>query len=293
MPSRSVSIEPFSRSAQEQPVAPPGQRGASGPVAERLAEQAAARLGVRRGAAGPLSPRAICCAQCPRGPMMSGMAERPALTLEKALDQLAQVHPREFVRTRQSLAGELETAGDAKAAAALRARKRPPLPVWAANRLALEAGDDVSALIDAVGKVRAAQLGRGRAKEDSAVSQASRHQRELINRLMRRAQGNAAPSGCRAGARPPAPRRDHPDDGRSRRPQESIGPPPGPARAGTRPARLRCVRRRGAVATPGAPASGSAQARPASSSGTSKESSERARLTVVPRSSAEDRGETR
>ena len=120
------------------------------------------------------------------------MAERPALTLEKALDQLAQVHPREFVRTRQSLAGELETAGDAKAAAALRARKRPPLPVWAANRLALEAGDDVSALIDAVGKVRAAQLGRGRAKEDSAVSQASRHQRELINRLMRRAQETSA-----------------------------------------------------------------------------------------------------
>ena len=120
--------------------------------------------------------------------MIRAMARNSALTLETALDRLARAHPRDFVRIRESLAKELQDGGAASAAASLRKRKRPPVSVWAVNRLALDSRADIDGLVDAMGKVRAAQLGRSGGKEDSPVARGRQSQRELTQRLMRRAQ---------------------------------------------------------------------------------------------------------
>ena len=84
-------------------------------------------------------------------------------TLQDALATLAAVPPKAFTRERDALAGRLREAGDTTAAAQVKARRAPTLPVWVVNRLALEHTDDIEALISAAERVKAAQLGRGAA----------------------------------------------------------------------------------------------------------------------------------
>jgi len=105
-------------------------------------------------------------------------------TLKDALATLAAVPPKVFARERDTLAARLRKAGDTKAAAQLKTRRVPTLPVWIVNRLALEHPDDVEALIEATARVKAAQLGRG---PSGTLATASAGHRTALDRLRERA----------------------------------------------------------------------------------------------------------
>jgi hypothetical protein len=105
-------------------------------------------------------------------------------TLEAALTELARVPPKDFTRTRTALVARLRDAGDVEAAARVKARRAPTISVWAVNRLAQDAEDDVDALISASEDLKAAQLGR-RAHGDS-LGRATRAHRAALDRLIRR-----------------------------------------------------------------------------------------------------------
>src|SRR5687767_3020529 len=105
-------------------------------------------------------------------------------TLDDALTTLATVPPKVFARERNALAARLRDAGDTKAAAKVKARRVPTLPVWVVNRLALEHPDDVAALITASARVKAAQLGRG---EGGMLASATAGHRAAFDRLRERA----------------------------------------------------------------------------------------------------------
>jgi hypothetical protein len=105
-------------------------------------------------------------------------------TLEDALATLATVPPKAFARERDALAAQLRDAGDTTAAAQVKARRVPTLPVWVVNRLALEHHDDVEAFIAAAARVKAAQLGRG---PGGALATATAGHRTALDRLRERA----------------------------------------------------------------------------------------------------------
>ena len=105
-------------------------------------------------------------------------------TLKDALATLATVPPKAFTRERDALAARLRDAGDTTAAAKVKARRVPTLPVWIVNRLALEHPDDVEALIAAAARVKAAQLGRGQA---GTLATATAGHRAALDRLRERA----------------------------------------------------------------------------------------------------------
>lgn len=66
--------------------------------------------------------------------------------------------PREaFVRERDALAKRRATAGDAEGAARVRALRKPTVPAWALDRLALEEREGVRELVELGGRLRAAQ----------------------------------------------------------------------------------------------------------------------------------------
>ena len=105
-------------------------------------------------------------------------------TLKDALATLATVPPKAFARQRDALAARLREAGDTTAAAQVKARRVPTLPVWVVNRLALEHPDDVEALIAAAERVKAAQLGRG---QGGTLATATAGHRAALDRLRERA----------------------------------------------------------------------------------------------------------
>jgi hypothetical protein len=105
--------------------------------------------------------------------------------LDTALAELSRVPPKEFTRTRAAWVARLRQAGDVKAAARVKARRVPPIPVWVVNRLAQDAGQDLDALISASKSLRAAQLGRRPRGE--AVGEATAERRTAIERLLKRA----------------------------------------------------------------------------------------------------------
>jgi hypothetical protein len=105
-------------------------------------------------------------------------------TVEDALATLATVPPKDFARQRDALAVRLREAGDTAAAAQVKARRVPTLPLWVVNRLALEHPDDVEALIVAAERVKAAQLGRG---QGGTLATATAGHRAALDRLRERA----------------------------------------------------------------------------------------------------------
>src|SRR5262245_22770382 len=76
-------------------------------------------------------------------------------------DELAEVPPHGFVKARDALVARLRQEGDTAAAKAVSAMKRPPVTVWAVNRLAREAADTVEELIESADRMKQAQLGHG------------------------------------------------------------------------------------------------------------------------------------
>ena len=69
--------------------------------------------------------------------------------------------PHDFVKARNALVARLRQEGDTTAAKAISAMKRPPVTVWAVNRLAREAADTVEELIESADRMKQAQLGHG------------------------------------------------------------------------------------------------------------------------------------
>jgi hypothetical protein len=72
------------------------------------------------------------------------------------LEQLYAVEPEEFVAERRRLERSLRDDGRTEEAAELASLRKPPLPVFAANRLAREEPDDVAQLISAGERLTAA-----------------------------------------------------------------------------------------------------------------------------------------
>lgn len=95
--------------------------------------------------------------------------------LEEAIQELYRVPLPEFIAERKRLAGELKRAGDAAAAKALLARKRPTISVWVVNQLYWHARDAFDAMMQTAEQLRAGDLG------------ASGEHREAIAKLRKRA----------------------------------------------------------------------------------------------------------
>jgi hypothetical protein len=106
------------------------------------------------------------------------------MTLKEALARLAATPPKSFAGERGRLVAQLHKAGDAKAAAHVKARRAPTLPVWIVNRLATEESRGVDALIAAADRVKAAQLGRR--PEAGALAKAMADHREATGHLLER-----------------------------------------------------------------------------------------------------------
>jgi hypothetical protein len=72
-------------------------------------------------------------------------------------DELFGLDPTDFVAARDELARELRQQGDKDAAKAVKAMRRPPVPVWALNQVARDAPDAVDALIAAGAEAQSAK----------------------------------------------------------------------------------------------------------------------------------------
>src|SRR4051794_419534 len=84
-------------------------------------------------------------------PPGNSVSERGEFTELFALD------PTEFVAARDQLVRERKAAGDKAGAAAVKALKRPTVPLWALNQVARQDPDTVDALVGAAADARAAQ----------------------------------------------------------------------------------------------------------------------------------------
>ena len=112
-------------------------------------------------------------------------------------DELADVPPHDFVKARDALVARLRQEGDTTAAKAISAMKRPPVTVWAVNRLAREAADTVEELIESADRMKQAQLGHGRTSDLGAA--AARH-RTVLGKLARKAEAILGGAGLRGTA---------------------------------------------------------------------------------------------
>jgi len=94
---------------------------------------------------------------------------------------LRTVPPREFVHARDALVERLTKAGKTAEARQIRRLRRPSPVVWAVNRVAERHSQDLAALIDAVDRLRRAQLGQG------GLRGTTDHYRKAFQRVVNRA----------------------------------------------------------------------------------------------------------
>lgn len=102
----------------------------------------------------------------------------------EALERLYGADPEEFIAERKRLERELREAGQPDAAAEVAGRKKPPLPVFAANRLARKRARDVEKLIDAAEHAAEAH----QAGDRDALRQAQADLAERVRELVRGAE---------------------------------------------------------------------------------------------------------
>lgn len=108
-------------------------------------------------------------------------------SFDDAVQELAQAPLPQYIAERKRLADTLKAAGDAKAAKALLARKRPPVSAWVVNQLYWHARDAFDDLLATAEKIRKGDL------------KASAAHRDVIAKLRARAKhiledaGHAAP----------------------------------------------------------------------------------------------------
>jgi hypothetical protein len=115
------------------------------------------------------------------------MAKRTDAPSASRSGELAAVPPAEFIRARNALAARLRKAGRGTAAAQVKARKRPTIPVWIVNRLAHDDRRTIEQLIRVTDRMKAAQLGRGGGRRELADAIADQRAalRELLDRAER------------------------------------------------------------------------------------------------------------
>jgi hypothetical protein len=99
----------------------------------------------------------------------------------EALEQLYAAAPEEFVAERKRLERELKDAGDTEAAADVAGRKKPTLPVFAANRLARKRAADVERLIDAAARIAKATESSDREAVRDAQAEFAERLRDLVH----------------------------------------------------------------------------------------------------------------
>lgn len=97
-----------------------------------------------------------------------------------ALERLYSVDPEEFVAERKRLERELRHRGDSEAAADVAGRRKPTLPVFAANRLARTRAGDVRKLTDAAQRIAAAHESGKREQLREAQTELADRVRELV-----------------------------------------------------------------------------------------------------------------
>src|SRR5262249_11904524 len=99
-----------------------------------------------------------------------------------ALEKLYAVSPKEFIRTRNSLAAELRKSGDADAAREIAGLRRPSAALWAVNQLARQARAPLERFLDAVDRLRRSQL-----SDPRGAMEAMRAERAQLETLVERA----------------------------------------------------------------------------------------------------------
>jgi hypothetical protein len=97
-----------------------------------------------------------------------------------ALERLYAVDPEDFIAERKVLERELRDRGDTEAAADVAGRRKPMLPVFAANRLARARAADVGKLIDAAQRIAAAHESGDRERLREAQADLAERVRELL-----------------------------------------------------------------------------------------------------------------
>jgi hypothetical protein len=116
-------------------------------------------------------------------------------SVDRALDELAAVPPRDFAKARAALVARLKREGAQDAAKTVAAMRRPTMALWAVNRLALDAKDTIDALIETTQQMKSAQLGRSGSAAELAAATA--RQRALLAELSRRAEDLLSNAGGR------------------------------------------------------------------------------------------------
>ena len=117
------------------------------------------------------------------------------MSATRALERLYSVGPKEFTRTRDSLAAELRKSGDDDAAREVARLRRPSAALWAVNQLARQARAPLERFLDAVDQLRRTQLSDPRGAMD-----AMRTERAQLETLVGRAGQALADAGYAASA---------------------------------------------------------------------------------------------
>src|SRR5512132_3431027 len=124
--------------------------------------------------------------------------EAPPLMTARADDKIDDLHgvpPAEFTRARDALAAAFRKAGDTASAAKVRKLRKPSVAVWAINRLARDAPEALARFVEAVERLRRAQLANAAELPDATATQ-----RRALHDLQRRVGGVLAENGVRASA---------------------------------------------------------------------------------------------
>jgi hypothetical protein len=108
--------------------------------------------------------------------------------LEHELDRLYGLPLDDFTSERDKLARALRGEKRAEEADAVKALRKPPVPVWAANQLARRNRRDVDLLLDAGHRLRESQRGLLAGEDPENFSQARATQREALRKLRRTAE---------------------------------------------------------------------------------------------------------
>lgn len=103
------------------------------------------------------------------------------------IDRLYELPPAEFTAARNALAAELRAAGDGRAAARVKALRKPNRTAAAANRLIRAEPELVEALLGAGGELRQAHRQAASGRGAAQLRAAAAAEREAIERLIARA----------------------------------------------------------------------------------------------------------
>jgi hypothetical protein len=115
--------------------------------------------------------------------------------LEAELDRLYAVPLDEFIASRNELAARLRKAGQPDTAEAVRALRKPTVPVWAVNQLARRHREEVEALVAAGEDLRRAQEQAFRGEGATAVREATAAERAAVRALTQLAEQLLATEG--------------------------------------------------------------------------------------------------